>query len=84
LLKKNRIRSTEKMPNSPPCKKLNRKLRPLQRSPARSKKRRLSSKDNGTPSWPKEQSKKRRIKRPPNKPSNRKLLRRRLKERLLN
>ena len=73
LLKQSKTKSIEKMLSSLPCKKQRRKLRHLLKSPGKSKRKKLISKDSGMLSWLKELNRRRKTKKPPSLLSNKKL-----------
>jgi hypothetical protein len=75
LLKKNKIKLTEKMPNLLLCKGLRKKHKLLLKSLVRKLMKKQNSKDNGMLSWLKELNKKRKIRKQQSLLSNRKLQR---------
>lgn len=75
LLKQSKTKSIEKMLSSLPCKKQRRKLRHLLKSPGKSKRKKLISKDSGMLSWLKELNRRRKTKKPPSLLSDKKIAR---------
>jgi hypothetical protein len=63
LPKRSKIKSIEKMLSLPQCKRQRRKLRHSPKSPERRQKRRPNLQDNGTQLWPRELSKREKIKK---------------------
>jgi len=83
LLRRNKIKSIEKMLSLLPCKKPKKKPKLLQKSLEKKLLKRRNFKDNGMLSWLKELSKRRKIRKLLNLPLNRGLPKKRLTEKQL-